>query len=71
MTITLCAEKIKNGAQINFPNFWKNRPQIPFFAKTPDQDNANKKISQIGPAIPQEIGHRQTDSDILLLFSID
>ena len=37
-------------------------------AKTavPDQYGANKKISQIGPAVPEEIGHNHTD--ILLLI---
>ena len=47
-----------------FPDFQKNRisdPEFFFDLKPPlDQDGANKKrISQIGPAVPEEIVHKQ------------
>ena len=44
------------------PDFWKNRiPDPEFFGLKPprDQDGANKKkFSQIGPAVPEEIGDK-------------
>ena len=40
----------------------------------PDQDETNKKkFSQIGPAVPEEIGHKQTErhANIVLLYKRD
>ena len=65
-------------SSISTPSRWSGsirRNQIPdpklFGLKTtPYQDGANKeKFSQIGPAIPEEIGHKQTN--ILLLYMKD
>ena len=64
-----------------FPDFRKNRiPDPEFFGLKPsrDQDEANKKkFSQIGPAVPEEIGrehtHKQTNqqTNIVLLYNRD
>ena len=48
------------------PDFRKNRSRIQkFFGLKPprDQDGANKKkFSQIGPAVPEEIGRKHTNT---------
>ena len=68
------------GGKSVFPDFRKNRtPDPDFFSLKPsrDQDGANKKrLSQIGPAIPELLRHTQTDIHTyrqkpLLLCSID
>ena len=52
-----------------------SRIRITFRVKTtPGQDGANKKkFSQIGPAVPEEIGHEQTNkqTNIVLLYKRD
>ena len=59
-----------------FPDFRKNRiPNPDFFGLKPsrDQDGANKKkFSQIGPAVPEEIGREQTNrhANIVLLYYV-
>ena len=37
----------------------------------PDQDGANKKSSQIGPAVPEEIGYKHTYIQTSYCFSIE
>ena len=64
-----------------FRIFGKTRPRIRnFFSLKPsrDQDGANKKkFSQIGPAVPEEIGrkhtniHSNTPANIVLLYKRD
>ena len=53
----------KNGGKIDFSRFSeKPDPRSGIFGLKPsrDQDGANKKkFSQIGPAVPEEIGHKQ------------
>ena len=60
-----------------FPDFRRTRERIwKMFSLKPsrDQDGANrKKFSQIGPAVPEEIGreHTYTHANILLLYIKD
>ena len=59
------AKLVKKHPKIRvFPDFRKIRiPNPDFFGLKPsrDQDGANKKkFSQIGPAVPEEIGNKQT-----------
>ena len=50
----------KTGSRIR--NFFGLKPSR-------DQDGANKKkFSQIGPAVPEEIGHRQTDRHRVAIY---
>ena len=51
----------KSGSQIR--NFFGLKPSR-------DQDGANKKMSQIGPAVPEEIGHRQISCYFVVLIGL-
>ena len=72
------AKLVKKHPKIRvFPDFRKIRiPDPEFFGLKPsrDQDGANKKkFSQIGPAVPEEIGRKQTNThaNIVLLYKRD
>ena len=58
-----------------FPDFRKNWiPDLKFFGQKspPDQDGAyKKKFSQIGPAVPEEIGHKHTRTQTSCCYMIE
>ena len=64
-----------HGTKSILSDFWGNRIQILFAINLPlrTETELTLKISQIGSAVPEEIGFIETDkqTDILLLCSID